>query len=262
MAPPASCAWEARAQQLLEAVSLAPDDDGARLVLADRLSELGDPQGELISIQVSSGGARPKGLARLRERELLHLYRPRWVPPGAVQSSAVFKRGLLHSCTWFGPTDPGHPGWQTVERLTCLGFQAGKPRQGPFWASSRPALRSVAGASERTLLAMANCRLPCLGWLSLELQPDHLLSLVVPWSAFPALHTLHLNAVVEPDGQWPTLLGGLEKALAGKVREVRLHVSGLVARAAAAARAQRPPGLGAPGLRVELADASGDVAVL
>lgn len=47
-----------RAVPLLRAIIDAPDDDAPRMVLADLLSELGDPRGEFIACQISGAQAR------------------------------------------------------------------------------------------------------------------------------------------------------------------------------------------------------------
>jgi uncharacterized protein (TIGR02996 family) len=50
--------WPSRAVALLDAIRAAPADDAPRMVLADLLSELGDPRGEFIACQL--GGAHER----------------------------------------------------------------------------------------------------------------------------------------------------------------------------------------------------------
>jgi uncharacterized protein (TIGR02996 family) len=81
-----------------------PHDDAPRLVFADYLDEAGDPQGELIRVQVAlsrltPGDADRRGL-ELREEELLSAYADEWLAPlralGAQGVSArSFRGGLI-----------------------------------------------------------------------------------------------------------------------------------------------------------------------
>ncbi len=57
----AGTAWPARAAPLLAAIRDDPADDATRLVLADLLTELGDPRGEFIARQLSKVAAEPVG---------------------------------------------------------------------------------------------------------------------------------------------------------------------------------------------------------
>ena len=72
------------------------DDDGPRLVYADKLVEAGDPRGEFIQIQCAiAAGNRDVSLLR-REQALLARYGARWIKelkPGVV--SGTFCRGFL-----------------------------------------------------------------------------------------------------------------------------------------------------------------------
>lgn len=55
----AATPWPAQAQALLDQIRAAPSDDAPRLVLADLLSELGDPRGEFIARQLAGAPAVP-----------------------------------------------------------------------------------------------------------------------------------------------------------------------------------------------------------
>ena len=59
-----------------DAICAAPDSDGPLQVLADMLSEAGEPLGEFITIQVAAGQRGAKGLARQREKTLLTTHGP------------------------------------------------------------------------------------------------------------------------------------------------------------------------------------------
>lgn len=99
---------------LLDAVLAAPDDDAPRLVLADWLTERGDPLGEFIQIQCALGqrifGAdgrwvtpgksklpfESKEALEARQAELLKEHQKRWVEPirgGVLQWG--FRRGFV-----------------------------------------------------------------------------------------------------------------------------------------------------------------------
>ena len=109
---------------LLAAVYEDPDDDGARLVYADALLEVGDARGELIVLQCDRAekGSPPTA----REQELLRMNGRAWT--GALApalSDVTYERGFLTACTWalkrLGYDDDavvGNPIWQTVEALT------------------------------------------------------------------------------------------------------------------------------------------------
>jgi uncharacterized protein (TIGR02996 family) len=215
------------ARQLFEAVEADPAADGPRLVLADALTERGDPLGEFIAIQVTAAGGRTKGLARHRENELLRAYRSRWVPPGVEAGSAVFSRGLLQSCTWQAPTDPAHWGWRMVEVLHCSGVGGVAPGSMPFARSSLPSLQTVTGVRGRCLAAMAQCALPHLTHLQVVTPVTDFLKQQLPFVArFPALEVLDLGAEVSNANSADDLrqVAALCMALAGQVKKLRLFV--------------------------------------
>ena len=62
-----------RAQALWAAILAAPDDDGPRLVLADHWIALGDPRGELITVQCALAHTPGDRNLLAREQELLPL---------------------------------------------------------------------------------------------------------------------------------------------------------------------------------------------
>jgi uncharacterized protein (TIGR02996 family) len=88
----------------VEQVRLHPHDDTPRLIYADFLDDAGDPQGELIRVQVElanlpPGDERRVGLAA-RESELLEEYGETWLAPlrelGAIGvTTRSFHRGLI-----------------------------------------------------------------------------------------------------------------------------------------------------------------------
>lgn len=137
---------------LKRAVLDAPEDDQARLVLADALQEQGDPRGELIVLQVARANGVVDARSERRERALLKANLKAWLGPLArvVQtSSAVFERGFLTECVAeiknvaTARTELHHEEWATVRKLTFVGA-----------ALVTPAMRALIEASGMTDDAM------------------------------------------------------------------------------------------------------------
>ena len=82
-----------RAEALLREVYANPTDDAVRLVLADVLTELGDPRGEFIIIQFNRESGTATQAMKSRERALLTGYRRDWL--GGIER-AVGKSGLKY----------------------------------------------------------------------------------------------------------------------------------------------------------------------
>ena len=110
---------DATAMRLLAAVYEDLASDTNRMVLADRLLELGDPRGEMIALQLAR--ARSRRPASPRERELITQYGHTWVKlPGLALYG--FRRGFLATAVVDdrATQDRGwheHPAWATVEEL-------------------------------------------------------------------------------------------------------------------------------------------------
>lgn len=102
-------------KHLLAGVLAAPHDDAPRLVLADWLTEQGDPRGEFIQVQCALGralfGAEGKWVLggrkalpfetreqlEAREQELLQAYEKQWIAPiRKVVRQWGFKRGFVN----------------------------------------------------------------------------------------------------------------------------------------------------------------------
>lgn len=88
----------------VQEVRANPDDDAPRLIFADYLEETGDPQAELIRLQVElshlSAGDPARRELELRENELLDEFAEAWLEPlrelGAEGvSRRCFQRGLI-----------------------------------------------------------------------------------------------------------------------------------------------------------------------
>lgn len=81
-------AWPAGAAPLLDAIRTAPDDDGPRSVLADLLTDRGDPRGEFIACQLSG--------AHDRADELLAAHGHTWAGPFVTPvHDWTFSRGFI-----------------------------------------------------------------------------------------------------------------------------------------------------------------------
>jgi uncharacterized protein (TIGR02996 family) len=110
---------------LLDAVLEHPQDDAARLVLADALSQRGDPRGEFIGLQFAhERGELPLG-TRERMHRLLRAGGPRWFNAlgSQVTGRAVFRRGFLAEAQLLTRApDPRLRGWRTVEALDTAGL--------------------------------------------------------------------------------------------------------------------------------------------
>lgn len=68
-----------RGAELLEAIRQHPEDDGARAVYADYLTEKSDPRGELITLQLARGSTPPTPEQEKREMALLRKNARRWL---------------------------------------------------------------------------------------------------------------------------------------------------------------------------------------
>lgn len=129
--------------ELYAAVYANADDVDARLVLADALTEAGDPRGAFIQLQCAAAepGADP-ALAR-RATTLLNANRRAWVPEQANPASAAFERGFAYRAAL---RDSGsvqllaHPSWGTVRELCWPGSGDVESYQGVL---DQPSLRAL-----------------------------------------------------------------------------------------------------------------------
>jgi hypothetical protein len=109
------------AMKLLAAVYEDLTSDATRMVLADRLLELGDLRGEMMALQLAR--AHSGAPATLRERELIAQHGATWLGRLAeCLSTYEFRRGFLattgvadSASMW--PRWYEHPAWATVEEL-------------------------------------------------------------------------------------------------------------------------------------------------
>lgn len=178
---------------LFDAVYAAPEDDAPRLVLADLLTQKGDPRGELISLQC---GARDEK----RERELIKTHGKKWLAHfgpslGAevewrrgfpAVGLAKFKaRSLVEK---YGVL----PAWATFEELRWHDSGSSEePRWTRFVGPHFQALRRADGPHLPSLVASPR-PFPRLEALSAWFPDAAALAGFATSKNFPRLHTLHL----------------------------------------------------------------------
>lgn len=105
--------WNRQGRELLQAVLARPEVDEPRWVLADWLSQRGDPRGELIALQLADERAD-------RVAQLLEDHRRVWLRPfGSALVAAVFERGFVHRCEVVSERRGDYAGdvWRTVKDL-------------------------------------------------------------------------------------------------------------------------------------------------
>jgi uncharacterized protein (TIGR02996 family) len=119
---------------LFSAVWAAPDDDAPRHVLADFLSERGDPRGEFIALQLARHGGTLDAAGKKREKELLKRHKKQWLGPIAplIQPHNMrFERGFLVTCQLepnaeLEKTLGKHPAWSTIREFLVHHYSAAK----------------------------------------------------------------------------------------------------------------------------------------
>jgi uncharacterized protein (TIGR02996 family) len=131
-----------------------PRDDGARLVLADVLQSLGDPRGELLTLQLLGGAAD-------RVDALVHVHQERWIGRHReVALAAQVARGMLAKLELSdarNPTGEADPQLATVEEL--LPGTADANRYKAYVLAMR-GLRRIEVWDEDTLAALAETQSP------------------------------------------------------------------------------------------------------
>lgn len=154
------------AEQLLQAVLERPELDEPRWLLADWLSQQGDPRGELIALQL--GGGAPERVAAL-----LHAHAREWLRPfEPALVEAVFERGFVTRCEAASERalDYAARAWRTVLDLQL--------RVSPVERSATGVPRRARGPADFEALVwpwLETLRVPCMLF-----QPTGE-SAVVPW---------------------------------------------------------------------------------
>ena len=107
-----------------------PDDEAARLVLADALAERGDPRGELIALQCALAAGNASRKARVRVASLLRDHGRAWLgrlDPFVGKTGLGFERGFVSTARALteytkAKAAIGLPEWATVRELDVTGW--------------------------------------------------------------------------------------------------------------------------------------------
>lgn len=196
-----------RAAALLAAVQAQPEAEDRRAVYADYLSEVGDPRGEFIALQLANA-ERPR--MSPRESQLLRRHLREWIAPleGLLEERPVFRRGFISRCRTKRGADleplVGHAIWATVEHL-----ETDEPRL--ITHPSMTSLRSL-GVSFSTLrrLCEAGRRLPRIEAAVVRLSgcPPQLHAVVTGSDLLPSLRELTLiHKTIGGSQDWSWLSG-------------------------------------------------------
>ncbi|MEW5743191.1 MAG: TIGR02996 domain-containing protein [Myxococcota bacterium] len=212
---------EAMVDRLLEAVWRDPANDGPRLVLADALAEVGDPQGEFISLQL----AHERGELTLGKSErmgrLLAASGMRWTGDltGQVALPVVFRRGFVSEAR-LATRNPDRERrcWSTLEVLDAGGLALGLSTF--LAAPSLGGVHTVLGLSVPTLIELA--RHATAGGEGKAFSLIELRSLAGPDLPTPAfrLHTLRIRGDTENAVSWY-----LASSLVGRIARLQLDVA-------------------------------------
>jgi len=179
-----------RTAELFDAVYANLDDDGARLVLADHLSQLGDPRGELIALQCA---AEPTAEQRARTEHLLAHHGWRWLRQGGLEvMSSRYERGFPVAVELtVDQKSEGAPAWRTIREVVLVNQRfVATPLRHPVCAN----VRVVHHVDPRTLQYLTNegATLPYeeLSFLDTD---GAFVWLAHRWTMFPALRRLELT---------------------------------------------------------------------
>jgi uncharacterized protein (TIGR02996 family) len=186
------------AAELLAAVLAKPDDEQARLVLADALMELGHPRGELIALQLEGTRRELTAAEKKREKEIIKSHRVELLGTldGAIKPECTFAKGFLTRAALrqdgSGKTEAaiakcaGDPLWSTVEHL-----------EGPEdWDITRhPVMRSLRSIRSTDVDTEWLAKHPRLEVIAGEKLGDKWLPLLD--RGFPALRELEVTTYVQ-----------------------------------------------------------------
>jgi uncharacterized protein (TIGR02996 family) len=188
-------AGAATEQRRSEADALAtvyahPDDDGARLVFADVLTERGDERGEFISLQVErarTGGTRP---GRQRERALAadRKRRAAWSLPLSAGGECRLERGFPVSVALNSKgarSVVGNEAWATVRRISNLDQVSLKVARELLATPQVRHVRELLGVTDEVLELIPTGSATALG---LTFFPS-----AAQLARFPGLRELHLT---------------------------------------------------------------------
>ncbi|MEO8551940.1 MAG: TIGR02996 domain-containing protein [Kofleriaceae bacterium] len=179
-----------RTAELFDAVYANLDDDAARLVLADHLSQLGDPRGELIALQCV---VEPTAEQHARAEHLLAHHASRWLRAAGLQVVASrYERGFPVAVELtIDPRSAGAPVWRTIREVVLVNqHAAATPLRHPVCAC----VRVVHHVDPRTLQYLTNQGGPLpYEELSVADTSGAFVWLAQRWTLFPALRRLELT---------------------------------------------------------------------
>jgi len=224
---------DARALELLGAVYEDLISDANRMVLADRLLEIGDPRGEMIALQLAR--ARTGAAPAPRERELIAQHGHAWtLPATGCLRSFEFRRGFLAAAEVDAAVTPApalveHRVWSTVEELETRGIEL-------LLAPSLRSLRRIAISSElldvlvrhdRELPfeTIVGCRAPVQGARTVQPGVTLLGSTITDLiAAPPALARVRaMSFSIETPQQAQLVLRALESPFGARLEHVELY---------------------------------------
>lgn len=219
---------DALAMKLLAAVYEDPASDANRMVLADRLLDLGDPRGEMIALQL--GRVQSGAPASERERDLITQYGQIWAQPIARCLALYgFRRGFVGTAVVADRaiTDPGlieHPAWATVEELetrSSVFVYAPGMRGVRRLATSGDVLLAIAdGDHEVAVEAIVGASIPTGSGRFVQGGVEILLSRVGKTANLPRLHSMSISIEDPPLAQ--RAMQFLTSALGERLQHVEL----------------------------------------
>lgn len=197
--PPAEAAPKTEstknAESLFEAITAAPDDDDARLIYADVLSEKGDDRGEFIVLQVERAAGRGSAERADLEREKFiktKRFKEFQLPLAAAADQVIFERGFPVEVRLQAnglSTIIDAPEWGTVRKITLLHAPSAKTVIELLTKGNLPNLTDAGTLSIHMLSKLKTSTFP---WTALRVHADGLTAEHL--SRFPKLEVLDLSS--------------------------------------------------------------------
>jgi uncharacterized protein (TIGR02996 family) len=207
-------------ETLLARVYADPDDDGARLVLADALLERGDEYGELIQLQVARSRGELTEEQAAREAALTTAERlAAWAHPLSSAGRCAFERGFPATISLYRSVARavGAPGWATVRRVEGIGKLSKKAARELLTHPCFARVRDVGVLDEELFRAAGDI---ARDWTGLDLSANVTLA---PAELARAASLRHLTLTLDGDAG-----GAADKLLLGlpALEVLRLRLSG------------------------------------
>lgn len=180
---------------LLASVHEFFDDEASMAVLADRLVEIGDPRGTLMSLQL---GRRPGADEAQESFALIFANARRWLPRGVDPLGSRFERGFPVEVSWSQAVDPEHEAWRTVKIITLSEPRGLRGVRSPF-EGPLPRLSEVRNVSAEGLSSIAQRHAERLETLGVVARIDESpLVAIEQLARFPSLRRFVLEAPARP----------------------------------------------------------------